>query len=213
MTSSSLKIRCMYLKVHAWHLVLATGCLYKLIDVGLCHVVRTLQYLIEVIIVVEEFWVLLMDEVKEVFTIHFTGVGIYIVEILGLHNFYSWHLPTLYRNGLVFLVLVHHSLYNFGLLTIFILDLFLLLNLWHFDNDNCLLVSVLLVLNLDFLHRWLSSFSWWLRFGSFGRCLHWLHNLLDRVFGVCSLRNLDENDFAHDLIELHIRRLDRHLLR
>ena len=203
MTASSCKIRSMYLKVHTWHLILATRLLYKLVDVSLRHVMRALQYVLVVIIIVEEFWVLLRNEVEEVFAIHFTGIDIYVVELLGLHNFYSLHIPTLYHNCLIFLVLINHFPDNFSLFTVLILNLFLFFYLWNLDDDNCLLFRVLLMLDFNLLHS-LLSFSWWLWFGTISWWLSWLHDLLDCIFVINSLRQIDEHYFADDLVKLDI---------
>ena len=203
MTTSSCKIRSMYLKVHTRHLILATRLLYKLVDVTLRHVMRALQYVLVVIIIVEEFWVLLRNEVQEVLAIHFTGIDIYVVELFGLYDFYSLNIPTLYHNCLIFLVLINHFSDNFSLLIVSILNLFLFLYLWHLNNDNCLLVRVLLMLNFNLLHC-LLTFCWRLDIGTIGWWLSWLHDLLDCILVINTLWQVDEHYFANNLVKLDI---------
>jgi hypothetical protein len=64
----------MNLIVEAWHLVLSTSILYKFVNIALSLVMRSGQYFIKVVIIVEEFWVCLLDKAKEVLSVSLTSV-------------------------------------------------------------------------------------------------------------------------------------------
>ena len=216
MTNYSLDFWGMYLEVHAWHLVFTASILHKLVNVGLSLFVWPIQYIIEVIIVFEEFWVLLGHKVQEILTIHLTSIDINIVELFGFYDSYSLYVPALYHNCLVLLVFVNHFLYDFGFCAFATwnlnINLFLLFNLWHLDKDNCLLISVLFSLYFNFLQGLFLTLSWFCLCTTFSWSLSWLHDLLDCVLSIDALWNIYKHYLVDNLIKFNVRRLNRHSL-
>ena len=106
-TAPSRQVWSMHLEVHTWHFILTTSFLDKLIDIGLCLFMSTLQYFIKLIIIIKELWISLQDEIEEILSECFSSIRVHSEELSGIRHFNCINISSLDHDCITALILIN----------------------------------------------------------------------------------------------------------